>query len=44
MSFPAARMTDMHTCPMVNGIVPHVGGPISLEHYQYSSATFLQPA
>lgn len=25
---PAARVTDMHTCPMVNGIVPHVGGPI----------------
>lgn len=26
---PAARITDMHTCPMVNpGPVPHVGGPI----------------
>lgn len=25
---PAARVTDMHTCPMVNGTVPHVGGPI----------------
>ncbi len=25
---PAARLTDMHACPMVNGIVPHVGGPI----------------
>ena len=25
---PAARLTDMHTCPMVDGIVPHVGGPI----------------
>ena len=25
---PAARMTDMHVCPMVNGVVPHVGGPI----------------
>ena len=25
---PAARITDMHTCPMVNGVVPHVGGPI----------------
>lgn len=25
----AARITDMHTCPMVNpGPVPHVGGPI----------------
>jgi uncharacterized Zn-binding protein involved in type VI secretion len=25
----AARMNDMHTCPMANGNVPHVGGPIS---------------
>jgi len=25
---PAARMTDMHTCPMITGVVPHVGGPI----------------
>lgn len=24
---PAARITDMHTCPMVTGVVPHVGGP-----------------
>lgn len=27
----AARLTDMHTCPMVNpgpAAVPHVGGPI----------------
>jgi uncharacterized Zn-binding protein involved in type VI secretion len=29
MGKPAARLTDMHTCPMVTGIVPHVGGPIS---------------
>src|SRR5262245_11820661 len=21
-------MTDMHTCPLVTGVVPHVGGPI----------------
>ena len=28
MSFPAARITDMHVCPMVTGVVPHVGGPI----------------
>ncbi len=29
MSQPAARMTDMHVCPMVEpGPVPHVGGPI----------------
>ncbi len=25
---PAARISDMHTCPMVTGVVPHVGGPI----------------
>mgnify|MGYP003573209915 FL=1 len=27
---PAARMTDLHVCPMFNGPVPHVGGPIVL--------------
>jgi len=27
MSF-AARVTDMHICPMVTGTVPHVGGPV----------------
>ena len=25
---PAARLLDMHVCPMVTGVVPHVGGPI----------------
>jgi uncharacterized Zn-binding protein involved in type VI secretion len=25
---PAARLTDLHTCPMVTAVVPHVGGPI----------------
>jgi len=24
----AARISDMHTCPMSTGPVPHVGGPI----------------
>ena len=24
----AARVSDMHICPMVTGVVPHVGGPI----------------
>jgi uncharacterized Zn-binding protein involved in type VI secretion len=24
----AARAGDMHICPMVNGVVPHVGGPV----------------
>ena len=28
MGKPAARLTDMHVCPMVTGTVPHVGGPI----------------
>ena len=28
MGQPAARVTDPHVCPMVTGIVPHVGGPI----------------
>ncbi len=26
---PAARIGDMHTCPMTTGTVPHVGGPVS---------------
>lgn len=29
MGLPAARVGDMHVCPMINpGPVPHVGGPI----------------
>jgi len=31
MGTPAARLTDMHTCPMVTPAlppIPHVGGPI----------------
>lgn len=28
MTMPAARVTDMHVCPMVTGVVPHVGGPV----------------
>jgi uncharacterized Zn-binding protein involved in type VI secretion len=28
MGMPAARITDMHACPMVTVLVPHVGGPI----------------
>ncbi|HEY6447473.1 MAG TPA: PAAR domain-containing protein [Acidobacteriaceae bacterium] len=27
---PASRVTDMHVCPMVTGVVPHVGGPFIL--------------
>ncbi len=25
----AARVGDMHTCPMVTGTVPHIGGPVA---------------
>lgn len=28
MGQPASRVSDMHVCPMVTGVVPHVGGPI----------------
>jgi uncharacterized Zn-binding protein involved in type VI secretion len=28
MPMPAARLTDMHVCPMFTALVPHVGGPI----------------
>ena len=28
MPMPAARVFDMHICPMTNGPVPPVGGPI----------------
>jgi uncharacterized Zn-binding protein involved in type VI secretion len=30
MPMPAARLGDMHVCPMVDGVKPHVGGPIAL--------------
>lgn len=30
MGMPQARMVDMHVCPMVTVLVPHVGGPIAL--------------
>jgi uncharacterized Zn-binding protein involved in type VI secretion len=30
MGMPAARITDMHVCPMITVLVPHVGGPISM--------------
>ena len=28
MGMPAARIGDMHVCPLVTGLVPHVGGPV----------------
>ena len=28
MGMPAARITDLHVCPMFTGPVPRVGGPI----------------
>jgi len=30
MAGPAARIMDMHVCPMITVLVPHVGGPIAL--------------
>jgi uncharacterized Zn-binding protein involved in type VI secretion len=29
MGKPAARLTDMHVCPMSDGPKPHVGGPVT---------------
>jgi uncharacterized Zn-binding protein involved in type VI secretion len=28
MPMPAARMGDVHICPMLTVLVPHVGGPV----------------
>ena len=28
MGMPAARVGDMHVCPMITVLVPHVGGPV----------------
>lgn len=28
MGLPIARITDIHICPVVSGIIPHVGGPL----------------
>jgi type VI secretion system secreted protein VgrG len=42
MGKPAARVTDMHTCPMVTGVVPHVGGPI-IPPCQFNVLTCLMP-
>ena len=27
---PAWRVTDFHTCPLVTGVVPHVGGVVAI--------------
>ncbi len=29
MAQPAARVGDMHACPMYTGDSPHVGGPVA---------------
>ena len=29
MDKPVARLGDMHTCPMIEGPKPHVGGPVA---------------
>ncbi|MEC9431547.1 MAG: PAAR domain-containing protein [Pseudomonadota bacterium] len=28
MTLPAARIADMHVCPLFTGFIPHIGGPI----------------
>jgi len=33
---PAARIGDMRICPLVTGVVPHVGGPIDSMMYFFS--------
>lgn len=30
MGQPAARILDMHVCPMITVLVPHVGGPVMM--------------
>lgn len=39
---PAARITDMHTCPMVTGLVPHVGGPVVLGSFNVITCSIPQ--
>jgi uncharacterized Zn-binding protein involved in type VI secretion len=39
---PAARITDQHVCPMVTGVVPHVGGPIVLGEFTVLTASMPQ--
>lgn len=29
MPMPASMLAAMHVCPMVTGVVPHVGGPVA---------------
>jgi uncharacterized Zn-binding protein involved in type VI secretion len=41
---PAARLTDMHVCPMVTGVVPHVGGPIVAPGHPMTLIGFLPAA
>ncbi len=42
MGQPAARIGDMHVCPMVTGIVPHVGGPVALGCFTVLTASVPQ--
>ena len=41
---PAARLTDMHICPMVTALVPHVGGPIIAPGHPMTLIGFLPAA
>jgi uncharacterized Zn-binding protein involved in type VI secretion len=44
MGLPAARLTDMHVCPLVTVLVPHVGGPIASPGCPTVSIGSLPPA
>lgn len=39
---PAARVGDNHVCPMVTGVVPHVGGPIAMGEPTVLTGNMLQ--
>ena len=44
---PAARLCDLHVCPMVTGVIPHVGagnddGSISAARYRIYGDLFAE--
>ncbi len=41
-NMPAARITDMHTCPLVTVAVPHVGGPLIMGAFTVLTGNFPQ--
>src|SRR5438876_145435 len=38
-NMPAARIGDSHVCPMLTGVVPHVGGPVIMGAFTERLAT-----